>query len=148
MVETAWSAVLTFTLGAQIYGLSIEAVVEVAAMVELVQMPDAPPALLGMMNRRGVILPMLDLRQVFNQAVVAPISTTTLFIVAAHDQHMAGLVVDEIRQVEYVNLSQQTVTSGKYIHGIINHKGHLIQIIALPAILAAFLPQLAAIKGI
>src|SRR5512145_2335708 len=123
MVENARSAILTFSLGPQIYGLPIEDVVEVAAMVELVEMPDAPPALLGMMNRRGNILPMLDLRQVFNQAAT-PVSTTTLFIVVAHGLRMAGLVVEEIRQVEYVNLSQQTPTSGKYIRGIIHHKEH------------------------
>jgi purine-binding chemotaxis protein CheW len=59
--------VLTFTLGDGIYALPIEEVIEVAAMVELIPLADAPPEILGMVNRHGEIMPVLDLRQVFKQ---------------------------------------------------------------------------------
>lgn len=140
------TAILTFSLGSQLYALPIEDVIEVAAMVERVILPDAAPEILGVVNRRGAVLPLLDLRRVFRQEA-APVSSSTLFIVAAHQARLAGLVVDEVRQVEYVAPAQNAPTAGKYIRGIISHKQQLIQVISLPSILAAFLDHEAAFEG-
>ncbi|MBI5670679.1 MAG: chemotaxis protein CheW [Chloroflexi bacterium] len=146
MANPAPTAILTFSLGSQVYALPIEDVVEVAAMVELVTLPDAAPEILGVVNRRGQILPMLDLRRIFKQPA-APVSSANLFIVAAHAGKMAGLVVDEVRLVEYVNSLENLSTSGKIIRGIINHKEQLIQIISLPMIMATYLPDQVAAEG-
>jgi purine-binding chemotaxis protein CheW len=137
--------VLTFSLGAQTFALLIEDVIEAAAMVELVDLPDARPEILGLANRRGRMLPMLDLRRVFKQPA-QPVTSATLFIVAAGGGREVGLVVDEIQQVEYadsLNL-QDAPASSKYIHGIISYKGELIPIISLPNLLNAFLSEEAA----
>jgi purine-binding chemotaxis protein CheW len=131
------TAILTFRLDEQLYGLPIDEVVEVAAMVELMHVPGAPDALLGIANRHGRMLPLLDLRRVFNHEA-APITPSTFFIVAAHAERLAGLVVDEVRQVEYVHFSENLRTTGKTIRGIITHKEQLIQIIALSGIWEAY----------
>jgi chemotaxis signal transduction protein len=102
--------------------------------------------ILGVANRRGAILPMLDLRLVFKQPA-PPVSSATLFIVAQHNRKMVGLVVDEVRQVEYIPAAQNAPTSGKMIRGIISHKEQLIQVISLPTIVAAFLQDEPAIEG-
>jgi hypothetical protein len=60
---------------------------------------------------------------------------------------MVGLVVDEVRQVEYIPATQNAPTSGKIIRGIISHKEQLIQIISLPVIMATFLQDEVAIEG-
>jgi chemotaxis signal transduction protein len=131
---------LTFYLGQQVYALLIEEVVEVAAMVERITVADAPPEILGMANRHGTILPLLDLRVVFKQEA-PPITSSTLFIVVSGGGRLAGLVVDEIRQVEYLDMRylREALGTGKYIRGIISYKEHLIQIIALPALINNFL---------
>jgi purine-binding chemotaxis protein CheW len=133
---------LTFNLGPQNYALLIEDVVEVASMIELMTVADAPPEILGVANWHGTVLPMLDLRQVFGQPV-EPINTSTVFIIAQHGEQKVGLVVDEIHQVDYIDLSLTTDmrSAGKYIRGIISYKGQLLQIIALAPLLAAFLPD-------
>ncbi len=132
--------VLTFSLGEQQYALLIDDVVEVAPIVEMVTVKDARPEIVGMVNRHGMVLPLLDLRLVFGQTP-RPFDTTTLFVVAAHRQQPIGLVVDEVHQVAYIPSSQvrETSTAGKLIRGIISDKEALVQIISPAALLETYL---------
>jgi purine-binding chemotaxis protein CheW len=131
---------LTFNLGDQQYALMIEAVVEVASMIELTTVKDAPPELLGVVNWHGEVLPMLDLRRVFGQPAAA-IGTHSVFVVGQHQGQKIGLAVDEIHQVDYFDLSQLSDphAAGKYIRGIISYKGQLIQIITVAPLAARYM---------
>jgi chemotaxis signal transduction protein len=62
-------------------------------------------------------------------------------VVAALGDRRAGLVVDEIRQVEYLpsGLLYNTLASAKYIRAIMSYKDQLIQMIALSALVDPFL---------
>ncbi len=128
--------VLSFRLGTQQYAFPIEDVVEVASMVELVTLPDSPRGVLGIANRRGAMLPVLHLGQLLEHEA-APIDSSTLFIVVTHGGQIAGLVVDEVHQVEYVDAAarQSMPTAGKYIRDIVSHKGQLVQFISVPQVL-------------
>lgn len=129
---------LTFALGDQDYALPIGDVVEVAVMVALTRLADVPAAVLGMANRQGQVLPMLDLAQIMGHDPVM-IDDTTLFIVAGASR-LAGLVVDTVRQVEYVSRNKlDKSAAGKYIRGIISYEQRLIQVIELDAVLNAYL---------
>src|SRR5688572_8043469 len=105
---------LTFNLGPQRYALPIEQVVEVAAMIEVVSMPDSSPEFLGVVNRHGDVLPMLDLRPLFQQKVT-PLTPLTLFIVATYGGQQVGLVVDDVNQVEYFSTERQTGVGETFI---------------------------------
>lgn len=131
--------ILVFVLEGQHYAFPVNNVVEVAAMVELVSVSDERPEVIGVANRRGSVLPMLDLRLVMGCAA-APIDEWTLFVVAIHNNQMLGFVVDEIQQVEYIPVEQlhQSAAAGKYIHGIISYEQRLIQIIELDPLIAAY----------
>ena len=133
-------AILTFRLGSSTYALLIEDVVEVEAMVELMPVLDGPPEVLGLVNRHGSILPLVDLRILFKQPA-SQVSSLSFFIVAVHESWHIGLVVDEVHQVEYVNFIQmeETLASGKYIRGMINLRSQLIPVIALAPLVEAFL---------
>ena len=158
--------VLTFRLGGQCYALLIEDVVEVAAMVRLVTVVDAPLEVLGVANRHGAIVPVIDLRRVMRSLrekgplptildarMLVKDSAPELFIVVQSSgrRRMAGLVVDEVMQVEYVDLAGQQVApgNGRFVQGIITHNvgvgvgdgDELVQILALSPLLAAFLPD-------
>lgn len=131
---------LIFTIGEQRYALRIEDVIEVASMVELMKIPTALPEIIGIANRHGTPLPMLDLRQVFGHAHVE-ITATTLFVVAqSKDVQMIGLVVDMIHQVEYIENVQLNLTSGagKFIHGIINSNNILTQVVDIEMLLKVY----------
>ena len=67
-------------IGEQSYGIPITHVIEVAAMVAFASLPEIDTVVRGMINRRGEVLPLLDLRRVFN-APLTPLTPETLFIV-------------------------------------------------------------------
>jgi chemotaxis signal transduction protein len=137
------TAILTFSIGEQRYALLIEDVIEVAPMVEVMKVAEARLELLGMVNRHGTVLPLLDLRLILGLPA-ASIDMTTLFIVATDGEHPLGLVVDEIHQVEYIDSSQlsETTATGKFIRGIISNKAELVQIIDPTPLLATYLSGL------
>lgn len=128
---------LTFRLGERRYALLIEDVVEVAAMVDMLSIPAERTEVAGYVNRRGSILPLLDLRTVFKQPQT-PITSASVFIVVAGGNQQIGLVVDAVEQVEYVDALQlsDTMASNPYLHGIISHQDDMISIIALPSLMA------------
>ncbi len=132
--------ILIFTLGALTFALPIDEIVEVEAMVELIPVLDSPVPILGLVNRHGTVLPLIDLRVVFKQPA-APLTSTSLFIVATYQHRSIGLVVDEVHQVEYISAAEmkEALSSGKYIRGIINHKSELIPMIALAPLINTFL---------
>ena len=129
-------AVLTFTIANQHYALDISSVVEVAAMVELVKVHNARPEVLGVVNRHGSALPMIDMSQVFGEDATS-ITDFSLFIVVEVLEMSAGLVVDSVEQVEYIPAPhlKATSTAGNYIRGIISYRDILIQLIDIDKLL-------------
>lgn len=141
-VETQQTACLIFLLHQQYYALTIQQVVEVAAMVELVATPGTDEIFLGAANRHGEVLPMLDLRPIFRQPA-APIDMATLFIVAQVDGQQVGLVVDEVQRIEYFESGQIRPASSRevLVQGMVPYGENLIQIIALASLLELYLPR-------
>ena len=133
-------AILTFRLAEQLYALPIMNVLEVTAMMSLSTIPNAPNALIGIANRRGEALAMLDLRIAFHLEASAP-DISTLFIVAQTKKIRVGLVVDEIFQVKYIHRDaiQATQNAGHYITHIISHNNVLYQQINLDTLISEYL---------
>lgn len=132
--------ILTFDLADQRYGLLIEEVVEVQAMVEVKPILDAPPEIVGLINRRGNVLPLLDLRLIFRQPA-APVTSASFFIIAEHHHKPVALLVDAVHRVEYGDslALEETLASGKYIRGMINIRSQWIPVIALESLMTGFL---------
>ncbi len=130
---------LTFQLGDHVYALALDHVVEVNAMVELVTISDSPPEMLGMANRHGELIPIIDLRPIFGLSPL-PIGLNTLFIVVQYGATLFGLVVDDVHRVEYFPIKhiQRTDGWGTYIEAMMSYQGGTMQFIALPAILARY----------
>ncbi len=134
--------VLTFSLNDQLYALAIKEVIEVASMVELLKITAAQPAVLGMANRHGQPVPMIDLRQIMGiDDAEFSVDTSTLFIVVRFHEQLFALVVGEIYQVEYIPKGQldTSTTSANYIRGIIGQRERLIQMIDLKTVLSSYL---------
>ena len=62
------SDLLVFSVGAERYGIETDHVVEVIPLRELTPVPCTPASVLGVVNHRGRILPVLDLRRLFDLA--------------------------------------------------------------------------------
>lgn len=93
----ASSQYVTFTLGDGEYGIEILNVQEFKGYRAVTPVPNMPPYLRGVMNLRGVIIPVFDLRVRFGLA--APLNDFTVIVVAVVKTRTVGLVVDTVSDV-------------------------------------------------
>ncbi len=95
---------ITFQIGSEEYGLDILTVREVKAWTEITKLPNTAEFILGAVNLRGIILPVLDLRCRFGMGNTQPTSRHINIIVRANDKFI-GILVDEVNEI-------LTLTSG------------------------------------
>jgi purine-binding chemotaxis protein CheW len=89
---------LSFRLGAEEYGIEILKVQEIRGFEASTRMVNAPPFVLGVLNLRGVIVPILDLRIKFGMEHV-PYDSQTVTIVLSLANQVVGMVVDAVSDV-------------------------------------------------
>ena len=89
---------LTFFLGAEEYGMEILAVHEIIGVLPITRVPRTPPFVRGVINLRGRVISILDLRRKFDLPAVEPGPTSCIIVVAAHAAHV-GLLVDRVSEV-------------------------------------------------
>lgn len=117
IAETA-DQYLTFLLGDGEYGVKILQVQEIKSWGPYTPLPNSPDYLLGVINLRGSIVPIIDLRIRFNLEKVEYTSTTAIIIVHVEiESHsrIVGLVVDLVSDVHH--LAQDAIQSEEEITG-------------------------------
>ncbi len=93
---------LTFFLAEEAYGVDILRVQEIKGWTPVTRIPNSPNYLRGVLNLRGVIVPILDLRLRFGITQVEYLPTTVVIVVAVETDHgsvVLGLVVDGVSDV-------------------------------------------------
>lgn len=100
--NTAAGEYLSFTLGNEHYGVDILKVQEIRGYDSVTRVPDAPEYIKGVINLRGVIVPVIDLRLKLrmNQARY---DASTVMIVLNMAQRVVGIVVDSVSDVIQLN---------------------------------------------
>lgn len=89
---------LTFTLNEQDFGIEILRVQEIKNFTRVTPIPNTPACIIGMMNLRGTVVPVVDLRSKFNMPP-AEFSQFTVIIVVNVGVKIVGLVVDAVSDV-------------------------------------------------
>ncbi|TBR08355.1 MAG: chemotaxis protein CheW [Lysobacter sp.] len=89
---------LTFTLGSEEYGVDILKVQEIRGYDQVTRLPDAPAFIKGVINLRGLIVPVVDLRLKFHLSQ-ATYDETTVMIVLGIGGRTIGVVVDGVSDV-------------------------------------------------
>ena len=89
---------ITCTLGEAEYGLDIMAVREIKGWTETTAIPHAPEWMRGVMNLRGVIVPILDLRARFGQPATQPTSMHVVVLMQTGSRTV-GLLVDAVSDI-------------------------------------------------
>jgi purine-binding chemotaxis protein CheW len=89
---------LTFTLGGEEYAVDIRHVQEIKCWSAITPIPNAPPHIKGVMNLRGTIIPIIDLRVQFGMPETE-YNQFTVIIVVKVDTRVQGLVVDAVSDV-------------------------------------------------
>jgi purine-binding chemotaxis protein CheW len=89
---------LTFNLAGEEYGVGILTVKEIRGWSAVTVIPHSAPWLLGVINLRGVVVPIIDLRIRFGLGDAAYNDTTVVIIINV-DARLAGIVVDGVSDV-------------------------------------------------
>src|SRR5437879_8289043 len=84
--------------GGHAYGIPVAAVVEVTRMVALAPLPDSPPWVAGVVDLRGVPVPVVDLAARLGRTARAP-ALDRRIVVAGDPGDLVGLIVDEVTGV-------------------------------------------------
>jgi purine-binding chemotaxis protein CheW len=93
---------LTFSLGAEEYGISILRVKEIIGMMPIRQMPQTPRFLKGVINLRGKVIPVVDLRLKFGLDEISATERTCIIVVEIDGREtsvLTGIVVDSVSEV-------------------------------------------------
>lgn len=89
---------LTFGLGSEEYGISINYVTEIVGMQRVMEVPDVPAFIKGVINLRGKVIPVMDVRRRFNMPE-EPYTERTVIIVLDSNGVLIGLIVDNVSEV-------------------------------------------------
>ncbi|MDD3237503.1 MAG: chemotaxis protein CheW [Candidatus Gastranaerophilales bacterium] len=101
---------LTFSLGNEGYGISILKVKEIIGMMPITPVPKTPSFVKGVVNLRGKIIPVMDLRIKFNMEEKSYNERTCIIVVETvinNVQRLLGVVVDTVSEV--VNISADEI---------------------------------------
>jgi purine-binding chemotaxis protein CheW len=96
--DTLQGRFLTFTLMDDVYGLPIEYVVEIIGIQSITIVPKAPAYIKGIINLRGKIIPVIDVRLKFGK-MPAEYNDRTCVIVIEISDISVGLIVDNVDEV-------------------------------------------------
>ncbi|MFT4106128.1 MAG: chemotaxis protein CheW [Lacrimispora sp.] len=97
--DTLQGKYLTFSLGERdLYGMDIRYVTEIIGMKPITQVPEMPEYMKGIMNLRGKIIPIMDVRKRFGREEKA-YDERTCIIVLNTDDFSIGLIVDRVDEV-------------------------------------------------
>src|SRR5438876_7368047 len=90
--------VVGFRVGNETYGVRISAVREIVRVPEITSVPNAPEAIEGVINLRGKIIPVTDLRKRFGRAEARPDKKNRILVVELGDK-LLGLIVNSASEV-------------------------------------------------
>lgn len=93
---------LTFLLAGEEYGIDILKVQEIRGWLPVTRIPHTPPHVQGVLNLRGTIIPIIDLRRRFDMAKAEYTPTTVVIVMSIADKagkRVIGVVVDGVSDV-------------------------------------------------
>ena len=120
---------MTFQLAQEVYGLEILSVRELIGLMEITRMPRVPEFIRGVINLRGKVIPVIDLRLKFGMQATAATEQTVIIVVqcqVAGRPLTMGVLVDLVLEVLSIEGSQiepppdlgAATVEGQFIRGV------------------------------
>jgi len=97
---------VVFLLGKENYGVEIHSVTTIEKMLPYARVPKTPDYIKGVINLRGEIVPIMDIRTRFGMEVSEETDETRIIIIKINDISL-GIIVDEVDEV--LNLKEEAV---------------------------------------
>lgn len=136
-----WEQLVVFDLAHEFYGVDIGAVNTIIRMQEITKIPRTPEFVEGVINLRGSIVPVIDLRKRFGLPVSDATKSSRIVVVEAGGQ-MIGMVVDAV--AETLRLSADMIeppspvvvnVDSAYVRGVGKQENRLVILIDLEKVL-------------
>lgn len=140
--KTSERQLVIFRLAREEYGLSINQVKEINRLTTITKLPQAPSFVEGIINLRGTVIPVIDLRKRFSLPQEAYGEDSRIIIVETKGQTV-GIIVDAVTEV--LRLSEEDITppppafilDARYIRGVGKVGERLIILLDIDEILTA-----------
>ncbi|NFV81734.1 chemotaxis protein CheW [Magnetospirillum aberrantis] len=128
---------ISFKIGDEEYGVDIMAIREIKGWTETTELPDSPPYLRGVINLRGAIIPVFDLRARFS-GVLTQATARHVTIVVTVGRRVLGLLVDAVADIITVAAdSIQPVPDmdgtdrARFLSGLVTVEGRMVALLDL-----------------
>ena len=134
---------VTFSIGSEEFGVDILKVIEIIRTMEITKVPKAPAFVEGVINLRGLVIPIIDLRRRFGLAEKAGDSDTRIIVIEINGMSV-GFVVDSVSEV--LRIPSNTVepappvvagVDSDYISGVGKLEDRLLILLDLDKLLSA-----------
>lgn len=134
---------LTFTLGSEHYGLDIMKVKEIRGYEAVTKIANAPAFIKGVLNLRGDIVPIVDLRLKFDVGE-ATYNEFTIVIMLHIGERIVGIVVDAVSDV--INIGSDEVKpppqfgvafDSQYLHGLVAVNDHMVILLNIEKLISS-----------
>ena len=128
---------VTFKIGEEEFGVDILNVQEIIRMISITKVPNAPIFVEGVINLRGKVIPVIDIRSRFNMAQAVHDSQTRIMVMNLHGQ-VIGIMVDAVCEV--LRIKESTVEAppavvagvgAEYMRGVSNLQDRLLILLDL-----------------
>lgn len=133
--------IVSFRLATEEYGVEITKVQEIILYGEITRVPQTPAYIMGLINLRSTVIPIVDLRLRFDLEQIPPTDETRIVVVNVFGKTM-GIIVDEVSEVLRVTRNQvapppPTVAGlGKeYLTGLVKLERRLLILLDIERIL-------------
>ncbi|HEY6878057.1 MAG TPA: chemotaxis protein CheW [Polyangiales bacterium] len=140
---------LTFLVGDDQYAVPVQCVTEIVRLQKTYGLPDVPTYVRGVINLRGKVIPLLDVRSRFGMPHTI-YSDRTVVVVLEHDEASTGLVVDGVCEVTEIlpatvesrqKLGHQSGNS--MVSGVGMRADGVVFLLDVPTVLSGSRPELA-----
>lgn len=117
---------LTFTVGDSEYGVDIMTVREIKGWSDTTRLPNMPEYMRGVINLRGVVVPIFDLRTRFNMGITE-VNPKNVVIILAIGERTVGVLVDAVSDILTIDSNEikpapttETQIDAAFINGLIS----------------------------
>jgi len=132
---------VSFAIGDDQYGVDIMAVREIKGWSDIAHLPEQPDYVRGVLNLRGALVPIIDLRRRFGQGLTETTPLHIVIIVQSNGRQV-GLIGDRVLDIVAIDASQiqpvprtQQMTTSDFLSGLVTHEDGMIALIDLPNLL-------------
>lgn len=106
--DTLEDQYLIFSLGERHYGIEIRHITEIVGLQTIAEVPETPPYVVGVMNLRGKIIPLVDARIRLGLEKIS-YNDKTCVIIFELENKIVGLIVDTVKEVLHISKEQMEV---------------------------------------